>query len=91
MALTVDSCKVRLLPLSIGPHINDSFTPRYLSHQINRMTQKCVQPPPHIGGEGGIGSKDVIGLAVAGLAVSPATKADSRLVIEQEVGLVAVE
>ena len=67
MAMGVDTCKVRLLPLSYGPDVMDSFTPRYLSHQINRLAQMCIIPGPHLGGEGGIGGKDFVGLAVGGI------------------------
>ena len=89
MVMGVDTCKVRLLPLSIGPHVQDSFTPRYLSHQINRLAQMCIVPGPHLGGEGGIGGKDVIGLAVGGI-ISPRTINDP-LVIEQGLSLGALE
>lgn len=85
MSLTRDSCKIRILPLPIrtGPHVQDTFTARYLSHQVHRMNQMCVLPPPHIGGEGGIGSKDVIALAVAGLIAPKPSRRNGRLVIEQ--------
>ena len=90
MAMGVDSCKVRLLPLSRGPHIQDSFTPRYLSHQINRLALMCIVPGPHLGGEGSIG-KDVIGLAVGGI-ISPKTiTINGPLVIEQGLSLGALE
>lgn len=85
MTLTRDSCKIRILPLPLrtGPHVQDSFTARYLSHQVHRMNQMCVVPPPHIGGEGGIGSKDVIALAVAGLIAPKPSRRNGQLVIEQ--------
>ena len=85
MSLTRDSCKIRILPLPLrtGPHVHDTFTARYLSHQVHRMNQMCVVPPPHIGGEGGIGGNDVIALAVAGLIEPKPTRRNGRLVIEQ--------
>lgn len=81
MAMGVDTCKVRLVPLAYGPHVMDSFTPRYLSHQINRLAQMCIIPGPHLGGEGGIGGKDFVGLAVGGV-IGPKV-VNGPLVIEQ--------
>ena len=91
MAMGVDTCKVRLLPLSFGPHVVDSFTSRYLSHQINRLAQMCIIPGPHLGGEGGIGEKDVIGLAVGGLIGPKTITVNGPLVIEQGLELGALE
>ena len=91
MAMGVDTCKVRLLPLSMGPDINDTFTPRYLSHQINRLARMCVVPGPHLGGEGGIGGKDVIGLAVGGIIAPKTTTMNGPLVIEQGLSLGALD
>ena len=83
MSLATGTCKIRILPLSIGPHVNDTFTPRYLSHAINRMAIKCIIPPPHIGGEGPIGQKQVIALVVAGLVGPKESGANNRPIIEQ--------
>ena len=91
MALGVDTCKVRLLPLSTGPPVRESFTPRYLSHQINRLAQMCIMPSPHLGGEGGIGVKDVIGLAVGGLIAPKTITVNGPLVLEQGSSLGALE
>ena len=91
MAMGVDTCKVRLLPLSIGPHVIDSFTSRYLSHQINRLTQMCIVPGPHLGGEGGIGEKDVIGLAVGGIIGPKTITVNGPVVIEQGLKLGGLE
>ena len=83
ISLSTGTCKIRILPLSLGPHVNDSFTTRYLSHAINRMALKCVMPPPHIGGEGPIGKKQVLALVVAGLIRPRESGASNRLFIEQ--------
>ena len=87
MSVSTRTCKVRLLPLSTGPHINDSFTPRYLSHAVNRMSQQCVFPAPHLGGEGDIGKKKIIGLVVAGFLKPKESSASNRLVIKQGISL----
>ena len=83
ISLSTGTCKIRILPLSFGPHVNDTFTPRYLSHAINRMAMKCVMLPPHIGGEGPIGKKRVLALVVAGLVRPRDIAAKNRLIIEQ--------
>lgn len=91
MSLTFSTCSVRILPLSTGPHVIDTFTHRYLSHAINRLGQQCVIPAPHLGGEGGIGKKGVIGLVVAGLLKPRESFASNRLVIKQGIGLEGLE
>lgn len=83
LSLSTGTCKIRILPLSLGRHVNDTFTPRYLSHAINKMAMKCIMPPPHIGGEGPIGKKQVLALVVAGLVRPRDIGAKYRLVIEQ--------
>ena len=83
LSLSTGTCKIRILPLSLGLHVNDTFTHRFLSHAINRMAMKCIMPPPHIGGEGPIGKKQVLALVVAGLVRPRDIAAKDRLVIEQ--------
>ncbi len=83
MTLTAESCEIRLLALGQAPYLSDRFTLRYLGHTINRMAQQCVVPWPHQGGEGAIGPKEVIGLAVGGILRPKGLVEPGRLVIEQ--------
>lgn len=83
MAIIARTCKVRLMPLSTGPHFSDSFTPRQLAHAVGRMNQKCIMPAPHLGGEGGIGTRGVIALVVAGMIKPHQTRLIDQLIVEQ--------
>lgn len=83
MALTVVSCKIRLLPLNSVPFLSDKFTLRYLAHSINRMALQCIEHWPHNGGEGEVGPKGVIGLVVGGTIKPKDLVVPGRIVIEQ--------
>ena len=87
MSLSTGTCKARIVPLSLGPDIKETLTPRYVAHNVNRMALKCVIPPPHIGGEGGIGSKGVIALAVGGQVKPRNSGLEGKILVEQGVSL----
>ena len=82
-ALSARTCKLTLLPLSTEAPVQDAFTARYFAHTINRMVQECVIPYPHLGGEGPIGKKGVLGFAIAGLVKPAPPGAIDQLAIEQ--------
>lgn len=46
----------------------DSFTLRYVSQKLDRMTDFCVVPAPHLGGEDIIGVKEILAIVVTGIA-----------------------
>ena len=71
LAISVGTCRVGLLPLSSELPVTDTFTSRYLAHALNRMSQQCVNPAPHFGGEGSIGPKQVVALTVTGFDEPP--------------------
>lgn len=60
------SCHLRIVPIEDGAKVSDAFTARYLAHQIYRTINECVIPWPHLGGEGEIGPKKVLGLTLSG-------------------------
>lgn len=83
LAISAGSCKIRLLALDRKePHVSDTFSPRHLAHMINRLAQQCVEPSPHLGGEAGIGAKQLIGLVVAGFLKPESGIAEDGAVIE---------
>lgn len=44
---------------------------RYLSQKVARLAELCVRPGPHLGGEGRIGEKSVLGLVLVGVEPPP--------------------
>lgn len=60
------SCYLRIVPVEDTAKVSDTFTPRYLAHQIYRTINECVIPWPHLGGEGEIGPKKVLALTLSG-------------------------
>lgn len=84
LSISKKTCKVRLQNFTWPNHVIESFTPRFLAHATNRMATRCLIPPPHVGGEGGIGPKEAVALVVSGF-IKPlsATGLGDHLVIEQ--------
>lgn len=62
------SCELRIVPINEDTKavVTDTFSARYLAHQVHRWTNECVLPWPHLGGEGEIGSKKVLGMTISG-------------------------
>lgn len=62
------TCVANVIDTESGEAAYDSFTLRYLSQKIARMTDLCVAPSPQLGGEGLIGGKGVLAVTVTGIA-----------------------
>ena len=67
VVFTVRSCHATIFPIGQrGEPVFDRFTASYLSTSILNMAVRCVRPAPHLGGQGEIGEKKVLGLVVHG-------------------------
>lgn len=62
------TCITHIIDMESTRPLSDSFTMRYLSQKLGRMADMCVEPPPHLGGEGKIGAKEVLAIIVVGVA-----------------------
>lgn len=77
------SCHLRVIPVDEDALVTDTFTPRYLAHQIYRTINQCVLPWPHLGGEGEIGPKKILALTLSGPLDTGTVKSVDELTITQ--------
>ena len=62
------TCITHIIDMESTEAAYDAFTMRYLSQKLSRMAEMCVEPAPHLGGEGKIGAKEVLAIVVVGVA-----------------------
>jgi len=75
------SCSAVIGPIDQHAQFRDGLYARYLSRMIVNMAERCVLPPPHLGGRGEIGNNQGLALALLGPKSpgSPAAKSSFNL------------